>query len=195
MGSLVLLDLLGGVALLLWGLRPHRRIARVRPRFAPPPGQSAAQSLHRGRCRARLDRAVAKQHRDRPHDHVARGRRNGRPGAGACHHAWRQCRHHADRPASLLQHLRGGADSVHHRGHHLPRRRGEPRPRAWPHLDRAWADTVGAAHSHRYAGAGRAGASGARAARLHHQRSGPVHRDRGGADLGPRIRASRSCSW
>ena len=70
MGSLVLLDLMGGVALLLWGLHMvHSGILRA---FGPDLRLLLAKAL-KNRFSAfarghRPDCAVAKQHRDRP-DH------------------------------------------------------------------------------------------------------------------------------
>ena len=52
---------------------------------------------------------------------------------------------------------------VHRRRRHLPRRRPKPHTRARPHCHRPRPDAVGPAHPARHAGAGRAGAGGARA--------------------------------
>ena len=186
MGSIVLLDLMGGVALLLWGL--HMVLSGVLRAFGPDLRRFLGKAL-RNRFTAfgaglGFDGGHAEQHRDRADDRVARSRRRGQLGAGAGDHAGRECRHDADRPGSLLQRLGGGAGPVRHRSHHLPRRRSKSHPRPWPHRHRPRPDAFGAAYSGRHAGAGRAGAGGAGASRLHHQRSDPVHHDRGGADLG-----------
>ena len=108
MGSLVLLDLMGGVALLLWGLHMvHSGILRA---FGPDLrlllAKAPEQPLHRLCRRPRSDRAAPEQHRDRADHEFVHVGRAGQPGARARHHARRQCRHHADRADPVVQHLR-----------------------------------------------------------------------------------------
>ena len=73
-------------------------------------------------------------------------------------------------------------------------RRPRSHPGAWTHRHWAWADAFGAAHSGRYPGAGRAGARGARPSCGYHARSGAVHRDRGGSDMGGAFKRCRRAS-
>ena len=123
MGSMVLLDLMGGVALLLWGL--HMVLSGVLRACGPDlrraARQGAAQSLYRVRRRPRLDGAVAEQHRRRPDDGLTcrRGRRRAR--TRTRHHARRQCRHHVDRAGAVVRRIGGGADPADHRRRYVSR--------------------------------------------------------------------------
>jgi len=76
MGSIVLLDLMGGVALLLWGL--HMVLSGVLRAFGPNLRcfrQSAAQPVHCVWRGTLFDRSASKQHRYGTDDDFARRRR------------------------------------------------------------------------------------------------------------------------
>ena len=186
MGSLVLLDLMGGVALLLWGLHMvHSGILRA---FGPDLRLLLARALKNRFCRLCRghwpDRAAAKQHRDRPDHEFLHGRRPGQPGAGARDHARRQCRDHADRSGAVVQHRRGGARSVHHRPRRLPQRRALADQGYRPGVDRARPDAAGAAYPARHAGACGKCAGRARLHERHHRRSRALHHHRRRRHLG-----------
>ena len=186
MGSLVLLDLMGGVALLLWGLHMvHSGILRA---FGPDLRLLLAKAL-KNRFAAfaaghRPDRAVAKQHRDRPDHEFLHRRRAGQPGAGARDHARRQCRHHADRSGAVVQHRRGGAGPVRHRPRCVPQRRALADQGYRPGLDRARPDAAGAAYPARHAGAGGKRAGRARLHERDDRRSRALHHYRRRRHLG-----------
>src|SRR3954453_17080696 len=108
MGSLVLLDLMGGVALLLWGLHMvHSGVLRA---FGP--------DLRRGPAKALQNRftaftagvgltALLQSSTAHRIDHeLAHGGRAGRPGPRARDHARGKSRDHADRPNPVIQHRR-----------------------------------------------------------------------------------------
>ena len=183
MGSLVLLDLMGGVALLLWGLHMvHSGILRAfGPDPAPVAGKGPEQPLHRLWRRPWSDRPAPEQHRDGA-DHqlvYVGGARQPRPRAR--HHARRQCRHHADRADPVVQHRRRRARAVHHRPGRLPQRAALARQGHRPRLYRARPDAAGAAYPAQYAGAGGERTGRARVHERHHRRSRalhPVRRDR-----------------
>ncbi len=125
MGTLVLLDLMGGVALLLWGL--HMVLSGVLRAFGPDLRRFLSKALG-NRFTAFgaglvLTATDAEQYRDRADDHLTRRRRHGRPGARARDHARRQCRHDVDRAGVLLQYHGDRAGAVRHRPRHLPLRR------------------------------------------------------------------------
>ena len=180
---MVLLDLMGGVALLLWGLHMvHSGILRA---FGPDLRLLLAKALSNRFTafarRPRSDRPAPEQHRDRADHqfvHVGRARQ---PGAGARHHARRQCRHHADRADPVVQHRRRRARAVHHRPGRLPQRAALAHQGHRPRLYRARPDAAGAAYPAQYAGAGGERAGRARVHERHHRRSRalhPVRRDR-----------------
>ncbi len=71
--------------------------------------------------------------------------------------------------------------------------------RYWPRLDRPWPDAAGAAHPARFAGARRKCAGRSRVHECDHRRSRSVHRDRRSRDLGGpferRHRAAHHVAW
>ena len=186
MGSVVLLDLMGGVALLLWGLHMvHSGILRAfGPDLRQLLGKGPEQPLHRLRGGHRPHRAVAEQHRNRPDHQFLYRRRPGRPGAGARDHARRQCRHHADRADPVVQHRAGGAGAVPHRPGRLPQRRALAHQGYRPRLHRPRPDAAGAAYPARYAGARRERPGHAGVHERHHRRSRALHPDRRHRHLG-----------
>jgi hypothetical protein len=70
MGTLVLLDLMGGIALLLWGLHivQSGTIRAFGPDLRSPSLEGTPQPLRSVRCGSRVDRAAPKQHGDRSDD-------------------------------------------------------------------------------------------------------------------------------
>ena len=139
MGSIVLLDLMGGVALLLWGL--HMVLSGVLRAFGPDLrrllGKALGNRFTAFGAGLGLTAFAAIEHRYRPNDRVARGRRRGEPRPSACHHARRQCRHHADRAASVFRYRRDRTGPVHYRPFvfRVRRYRASPAPSAASPLD------------------------------------------------------------
>ncbi len=195
MGSIVLLDLMGGVALLLWGLHMvHSGILRA---FGPDLRLLLARALNnrftRARCWPRPDRPAPELDRDRADHQFVRRRGDRQPGARARDHARRQYRHHADRAGAVVQRGGGGACAVHHGPRRVPQRPALRIKDLRPGLDRPRPDAAGAAHPARHDGAGRECPGCARVPQRNHRRSGALHPDRRDRHLaGPFQRRQRA---
>ena len=125
MGSVVLLDLMGGVALLLWGL--HMVLAASCARSGPTCAAIFGKALGNRftAFAAGLGLTALLQSSTATGLMTASLAADGvvEPRSRACDHARRQCRHDADRPGAVVQYLGGRAGSVHDRPGHVPRRR------------------------------------------------------------------------
>ena len=122
MGSMVLLDLMGGVALLLWGLHMvHSGILRA---FGPDLRRLLSKALNDrfSAFAAGLGLTALLQSSTATalitSSFAAEGLVALVP--ALADHARRQCRYHADRAGAVVQHHRSGAGALHHRPAGLP---------------------------------------------------------------------------
>ena len=183
---MVLLDLMGGVALLLWGLHMvHSGILRA---FGPDLRLLLAKALNNRFTAFAAGIGLTALLQSSTATALITSSftvgRPGQPGAGARDHARRQCRHHADRADAVVQHRRGRAGPVHHRPGRLPQRAAFADQGHRPRLDRPRPDAAGAAHPARHAGAGGERARRARLHERHHRRSRALHHHRRRRHLG-----------
>ena len=187
MGTMVLLDLMGGVALLLWGL--HMVQSGILRAFGSDLRHLLSKAL-RNRFAAfaaglGADRAAAEQHGDGADDRLVHGAGRGR--------AWRRRLRSCSAPTSARRSSCSSSRSTSRRSHRscsspasspsaaAPRSRDQG-PGSCLHRPRAGA--AGAAHPARHARTGRERAERAGAARRHHRRSANVHPARGAPHLG-----------
>ena len=127
MGSIVLLDLMGGVALLLWGL--HMVLSGVLRAFGPDLRRFLGKAL-RNRLTAFAAgvglTALLQSSTATGLMTASLGRRRCQLSARARDYARRQCWHDIDRTASLLQYRSDRAGIVRHRPCYFPRWRRQP---------------------------------------------------------------------
>ena len=197
MGTTVLLNLVGGIALLLWGLHmvqsgilrafgaDLRRVARHCP----------AQPVCRASGRHRRHRASAKQYGHRADDSDLPRRWAGRAGPRAGYYAGRQYRHNPDRSGVQLRRIHARPGSARDRCHRLQEQRAHQDSRPRPGRDRPWPDAAVAAYPARHTGAGGIRAQRAGLAHRHDRHADPEPDVRGRRWPGRRIRALPWCCW
>ena len=186
MGSLVLLDLMGGVALLLWGLHMvHSGILRA---FGPRSPSASGGSVEKSFCclRGRIGLTALLQSSTATalitSSFTAEGLVSLVPALAIMLGA--------NVGTTLIVQIlsfniaAAALGPVHHRPGRLPQRRALAHQGHRPRLDRPRPDAAGAAYPARHAGAGGECAGRARVHERHHRRSRALHRHRRGRHLG-----------
>ena len=186
MGSAVILDLMGGVALLLWGLHMvHSGVVRA---FGADLRRLLGVALQ-NRFRAFLAGAFVTALLQSSTatglmaaSFVTGGTRGSR--AGARGHARCQCRYHTRRSSSVLRHRIADAYFVDDRRDRFQARRPNAHSRSGPGSDRDWPDAAGAAYFSRRSHDDGELYRRARPARRHRESAAPVSAARSSHDLG-----------